>query len=236
MAADFSALDHVGLNLHAVFDLQGLPSAMRARLLAGAGDEADHRQLIMIGNAGRRLWAAVEAARLDSADPIDDFSVGSVEQWFADRFPENRCRILYPGRAGIDLQSLGRLAGWHHPSPLLLGILPPWGTWYAYRVVLLADTALPASTPLRSEPPCERCSGRPCISNCPAGAMDSGSLALDACVAFRRAPGSPCAATCLAREHCPVGAEHRYCEAQMRHSYSRSLAEIERYAKLGAQR
>ena len=232
-SADFAALDRVGLNLQAVFDLPQLPAALLARL-AEQVDLGAYGQLILIANAGPALWQTLSAALTPGEHPIDDYSVQQVEAWFAERCGDARCERLYPGEAVLDLQALGRLAGWHHPSPLKIGIHPEWGTWFGYRVVLLADTALPASSPLADESPCAACAGRPCISACPAEALAGGEFSLARCIAYRREPNSRCASTCLARLQCPVGVAYRYDPAHIRHSYAESLRAIERYWKGGA--
>lgn len=232
-AADFSLLDRVGLNLHAVFDVDALPDAMQASLRAGAGPAPRYRQLILIGNAGPRLWASVKAAAPDSVDPIDAFSIRSVAQWFAAHFGNRPCLRLYPGEACVDLQALGALAGWHHPTPFKVGIQQGWGTWFAYRVALLADTALAPTAALQPPSPCDSCSDTPCIRACPAGAMAGGEFSLASCIGYRRQPASRCAATCVARLSCPVGAEHRYDEEQIRHGYANSLKMIEWHENRG---
>ncbi len=233
IAADFSMLDRVGLNLHAVFDVDALPCAMQARLRECTGPAQRYRQLVLIGNAGPRLWASVKAAAPAAADPIDEFSIRSVAQWFAAHFGDLPHHRLYPGEALVDLQGLGELAGWHHPTPFKVGIQQRWGTWFAYRVALLADTALAPTEARRGASPCDTCRDTPCIPACPAGAMAGGEFSLASCIAYRRQPASRCAATCVARLSCPVGAEHRYAEEQIRHGYSNSLKMIEWYDSRG---
>lgn len=227
MSADFAALDAVGLNLHAVLDLARLPPELLSPSRKPDGP-ARYRQLILIGNAGPALWASVQAAGQGGPDPIDDFSIACVERWFLDRCGDAARRRLYPGDAPIDLQALGRLAGWHHDSPLMLGILPRWGTWFGYRVALLADSALPPTPPLQATSPCQGCRERPCVAGCPASAVGE-RFSLQRCIDYRQAPASRCAGTCLARLSCPVGADQRYPEEQIAHSYAISLAAIGRY-------
>ncbi|MFC5302357.1 hypothetical protein [Azospira restricta] len=224
-AADFSALDRAGLNLRAVFDLAALPAAMRAAL-----DPAGrYRQLILLGHGGRTLWERVQAAGLQSAHPIDDFCVAVVEDWLAAQLPGRAYAIAYPGEVPVGLQALGRLAGWHHESPFRVGINTAWGSWFAYRALVLADTALPPTSPLPGESPCASCAGQPCVAACPAGALAGGDFSLAKCIAYRRQPDSRCRVTCVARTSCPVRPEHRYDDAQIAHSYARSLAMIERW-------
>lgn len=219
MTIDWTALDDAGLNLHAVFDLDRLPPALRPRDAA----TQRYRQLILIGHGGTRLWQAVQTSGSGSEHPIDDFSVRTVERWFAAQCPGAAREIIYPGAIALGLQSLGALAGWHHASPFMVGINAVWGTWFAYRVALLADTELPLSPPMQGESPCADCAQRPCVASCPAGALDDNGFALERCLGYRRQAASRCAASCVARLSCPVGGAHRYCDEQMRHSYSRSL-------------
>lgn len=221
-AARFAPLDAAGLNLQAVFPVAFLPAAMRDKTVDGFA------QLILIGNAGPTLGRAALSAAMDPDHPIDVYSVNVVSRWL-DTLPGGRERhVMYPGETPVGLQALGELAGWHHPSPFMVGIQPGWGTWFAYRVAVLANTSLPPTSPLQTRSPCEACVDRPCVSTCPARAMAGGRFSLDDCLRWRRAAGSSCEHTCLARLACPVGIGHRYDEAQIRHGYGQSLRMIRR--------
>lgn len=223
MAADFGALNRAGLNLQAVFDLQQLPADRVAELRQRFDPAHRYRQLILIGHGGRRLWEAVGESGIGGEHPIDEFSTRTAAQWFATQCPEKRCEIVYPGGFAVGLQTLGKLAGWHHASPFMVGINEAWGTWYAYRVLLLADTDLPPSAPMAGESPCLRCRDRICIASCPGAALDGAGFSLGNCSSYRRRAESRCATSCVARISCPVASGHRYDEAQIRHSYSKSL-------------
>lgn len=215
-------LDRCGLNRQHVFNLAELPPEVSATL----GETAPYRQLILLGHGGKNLWECIKAARIAGADPIDEFSVHSIEQCFAEHLPANRYRIIFPGEQPIGLQQLGKLAGWHQAAPFMVGIDPEWGTWYAYRAVVLADTDFCPSPAVNRNSPCTSCQARPCITACPAQAMADGGFSLARCADYRTQPDSACAFTCLARLACPVGSEHRYDADQLRHSYSISLQTI----------
>jgi NAD-dependent dihydropyrimidine dehydrogenase PreA subunit len=221
-------LDEAGLNRQHVFDLQQLPPALRAPLSV----QAHERQLILFAHAGRRLWERVQAEPVPLPHPIDTYSLRTVEQWLAQALPRARYRFVYPRGlpAGqhVGLQRLGTLAGWHHASPFMVGVDARWGSWFAYRVAVLTDTALPASPTEDHGHPCEGCSAKPCISACPAHALDAGTMDVDACQQYRLQENSSCALACLARQACPVGAEHRYEDSQIRHSAAGSLQVIRR--------
>ncbi len=217
-----AVLDRCGLNRQHIFELAELSAEVSATL----GETAPYRQLILIGHGGKTLWECVKAARIAGANPIDDYSVQALEQCFAKHLPANRYRIIFPGNHPVGLQQLGKLAGWHHAAPFMVGIDPEWGSWYAYRAVVLADTDFRPSRAVDRNSPCTSCQAKPCITACPAGAMDGGSFALEKCIAYRRSDESRCKHTCLARIACPVGSEHRYDDDQMRHAYSISLQMI----------
>ena len=219
-----AVLDHCGLNRQHIFNLADLPTEVSATL----GETAPYRQLILIGHAGKTLWECVKAARIGGDNPIDDFSVQAIEQCFAEHLPANRYRIIYPGEQPVGLQQLGKLAGWHHAAPFMVGIDSEWGSWYAYRAVVLADTDFCPSRAVDRNSPCASCQAKPCITACPAGAMDGSSFALEKCISYRKRDETKCKHTCLARIACPVGSEHRYDNDQMQHSYSISLAMLQK--------
>jgi hypothetical protein len=218
-----AALDRYGLNRHAVFDLADLPDDIVGSI---AGGTKGYRQLILIGHGGRALWEAVRKSGVGGADPIDDFTLRTIRQWMSECQPDSRYAILYPGPQPIALQRLGALAGWHHAAPFMVGIDGEWGTWYAYRAVMLADTHFAPSPAVDRSSPCVACQDKPCVAACPSSAMAGGVFSLQKCVAWRKQDGSTCALTCLARVACPVGSDHRYCTEQLAHSYSISLQTI----------
>lgn len=226
-AFDSTRLDAAGLNLHAVFDLADLPEAILAPL---AGHDPRYRQLILLGHGGRQLWEKVQASGIDSADPIDDFTLRTVREWAGQHLAGRAWEAVYPDheRPPVGLQALGQLAGWHHASPFMVGINDRWGSWFAYRAVLLADSDFAPTPPARLGSPCPSCVVRPCITRCPAPAVGDDGFALAKCVAYRQQQDSACRATCLARVACPVAEQHRYPVDQLRHCYSISMRWISR--------
>lgn len=219
------ALAEAGLNRQFVFDLDALPAATRQTL----GDTIGFRQLILLGHGGRRLWERLQAADPVGEHPIDDYTVRTVHAWLAEHLPGRAWRIVYPGEQPVGLQGLGKLAGWHHAAPFMVGIDAEWGSWYAYRAVVLVDFEFSAFFPVDRGNPCLNCAATPCLAACPPGALAGGRFDFAACSGFRLQAASPCAEGCLARQACPVGAEHRYAPEQIAHSYRRSLAMLRQY-------
>ncbi|MDT8992963.1 hypothetical protein RQP54_18970 [Curvibacter sp. APW13] len=223
-------LDDAGLNRQHVFALADLPP----ELLAPMAPAAHERQLLLFGHAGRRLWERVQAEGGSEEHPIDAYSVRTVQRWLAQALPGARARFVYPEglRPGqhVGLQRLGQLAGWHHPSPFMVGVDSHWGSWFAYRAAILTDTALPPSPREDLGHPCPTCTTRACVSACRGKALSEGPMDFQACQSQRLQDGSPCALGCPARQACPVGAAHRYESSQIAHASRYSLQAIRRYA------
>lgn len=225
-------LNHAGLNCHAVFDMASFPLDVRERLIDRCPQAASYRQLILIGHGGTAFWQALQASgrdftRNDIGHPVDGFTVSIVQEYLQSEFAGSAYEIIYPGSYTVSLQELGKLAGWHHPSPLMVGINSTFGSWFAYRAVVLANTDLPVTTPVQTASPCASCVAKPCISSCPAAAFDNGQFNLPKCIGYRQQADSACKNTCMARVSCPVGSEHRYSEEQIHYHYGRSMQVIE---------
>ena len=213
-----AALAAAGLNRHAIFQRSDLPADLLAQLPDG-----DWQELVLLAHAGPLLWQRVSAAQqagtVGGDDPIDAYTVDCIKRLFSNRLR----KILYPGPQAPGLQALGQLAGWHRATPFMVGIDPEYGTWFAYRALLLTAGGFLPTPPVDREHPCTDCCERPCLAACPAGALAGGELDLASCLDYRLQAGSRCAATCHARAACPVGGEYRYSPAQIAHAYGHSL-------------
>ncbi len=238
---DRTQLDAAGLNRLAIFDLAALPPALAADLqqaVRAVLPEPPHpyRQLLLVGHGGKRLWQAVKATGGAGEHPIDEFTIATLRAWMAAQLPHAEYVLLYPApqahvQPALNLQALGQLAGWHQPSPLMVGIDAVWGTWFAYRAVIVAASDLPPTLSEINVSPCLACTAKPCVSSCPAGALSSTAesrLDLQKCLTWRKQPASACRLSCPARLACPVGSAHRYDADQMQHVYGKSLRCIER--------
>ncbi len=230
-----SFLARAGLNLLAIFDCAGLPAKIKEALLAAGLPLAAYPRLVLTGHGGRRLWAALQEAGLQTADPVDHYSSTITRQFIHDYLGDPPIVWLYPDTPYlIPLQQLGQLAGWSTPSPLGQGINPTYGVWFAYRTAFLTTLELPphtAAAPPHSSPAtrpsplalCAACPDKPCIHACPVGAAQPDHFDIEACVQHRLRPHSPCADRCLARLACPFFPEHRYTLPQIQYHYGRSL-------------
>jgi hypothetical protein len=196
-------------------------------------DRSRFRTVLLVGSAGGGLWASVAShALLDHEAPVDEHTRRSI-----DRFCSHSLGPA-PGEAPVDYQlawpnpqhrevpvmQLGACAGWHHPSPLGLGIHPTHGLWFAYRAVILLGPRWPERGIEFGESPCDSCLGKPCIAACPAAAVTAESgIDIDRCFGERLRPGAICGGLCLSRTACPVGGASRYPVPQVAHHHRFAL-------------
>ena len=228
LVTPFAELDAQGLNLQAVFNVADLPSDVRSALPSVEGDSL--HQLLLIGHRGGFLWQQLNQEGLNGTHPIDEFTRTKVTAWLAHHHPTSRCHFVYPGPLTVGLQRLGTLAGWHYPSPFMVGVNAKWGSWFAYRAAVLFNTDITPTVPLGGESPCDSCASRICVRSCPANALD-GAFNLAVCLDYRRQTDSACKDRCMARNSCPVGAEHRYSDEQISYHYGQSMRAINKQAR-----
>ena len=222
-------LTNCGLNIQMVVNIEDLPIAILDSIKQPDLYTHKFSQLVLIGHLGRTLWQNINTNGVGTEHPIDEYTVESIEQYFSNFYADNHYEIIYPGEAVIGLQQLGVEAGWHNTSPFKVGINDKWGSWFAYRAVVLADTNFEVTERSKLKSPCPDCASKICMSSCPAGALDSGELNFNACIEYRKQNMSACKQTCLARISCPVGDEYKYSDEQVKYHYTVSMKTIEKY-------
>ena len=218
-----------GLNMQAVLDLKSLPEYIATTLSADSVNLENWDQLLLFANGGKDFWRALPAGSFRSDNPVDDFSVQVVKDFFKLENNGVPYKFIYPGDIPVDLQGLGALVGWHNPSPFLVGINQDWGSWFAYRVVVLANTNYRVTMPVKIDSPCDSCKDKPCIRSCHANAIINEKLDINACVEYRKQPDSKCQTSCASRLACPVGRDHAYQKEQLVYHYKVSLESIRHY-------
>lgn len=237
-------LEKTGLNLCAAFSAVSLADSMPELVLPGRSDH-----LLMVGNVGADLWQHLPQDTISNTHPVDTYTWECITQVLGDYLPAAHWQILYPNSISkdsqtnessaaarpISLQELGALAGWHHPSPLGIGVNAKHGLWFAYRALVAVEADITGIEPIAApsaESPCLSCADTPCLTQCPAGALTLGQNPdLAACVAHRLSENSACERTCVARLACPVGVEYKYSEDQISYFYDRSLTSVKRWAE-----
>ena len=178
------------------------------------GEPGEGGTIVLVGNAGGAMWDAF-APHIDAApDPLDRWTRRVVEPIAA----EFGARAKYPfGPGAPPFQRWAARAETVYPSPLGLLIHPRFGLWHAWRAALVfADRLLlPARSAAPS--PCDSCREKPCLAACPVQAFTGHSYDVPGCAAHLATVEASCPALgCHARNACPIGAEWRYPEAQIR--------------------
>lgn len=222
-------LSQKGLNIHAIINLKEIPEKILKDIANSGINTHNYNQLIVIGHLGKGLWESVCSEIPESDNPIDGFVIQSVKEYFNKDHNSKRYEIIYPGEAVFDLQQLGEIAGWHYRSPFMLGINQIWGSWFAYRAIILSNTNFTETPALKTSSPCGGCVDKYCIAACPALALENLELNLQRCINYRKQDDSRCKTTCLARVSCPVGGEFRYCREQINYHYSVSMKAIDMF-------
>ena len=219
-----------GLNLVAILPTADLPSEMVEQLAAHGIDMHSYRRLVLLGHGGRRFWEVFSATENEGDHPIDDFSAGLAATFATDYLPDADWLPIFPSTLPLNLQQLGRLAGWIHPSPLGTGITVEYGVWFAYRAAFLTDADLPVLRQDPGESPCVACLTRDCIGSCPAHATAYRDQPdIQACITHRLSPDSSCVDRCLARLACPYAPTYRYTKDQLSYHYRFSYRALQRY-------
>lgn len=224
-----------GLNIHAIFDLAELPADVIDSINAAGVNSADYKQLILIGHLGQSLWHKVKRNIGQSTHVIDDYSVDAVQKYFKQYHSAHSFKVLYPDNEAennqhsgmLALQKLGTLTGWHFSSPFKVGINKDWGSWFAYRAVVLADTNFTQTQALASVSPCVDCYQKNCLAACPSKALENAEMNFQSCIEYRKTNDSACKKTCMARVACPVAQQYRYSEEQLAYHYGVSMQTIE---------
>ncbi|NNC81134.1 MAG: hypothetical protein HKN94_13385 [Acidimicrobiales bacterium] len=227
MNAPIPELAEAGLVLQAVLPIGDLNQDSLNALRSINIEPSDWSVLVLTGQGGRILWDKHVRHNRHRSDPFDETSISLVDSWFRTNHPTERWSVVYPSNAPLPLGQLAQQVGWGDPSPLGLTINPEYGLWMSHRVAFVTSLDLPASTQPRTQSPCATCADRPCEAACPVAAVsfDDG-FDVRSCAEHRVTAASPCAYQCLARNSCPVGAEHRYGDDQMHHHYASGLASI----------
>lgn len=208
------------LQPHGLF-LRGVVNFAAGEAAPTLSDGRTAASVVLIGNIGSSLWPAFSRWRNNQpdgggSDPLDTWSkevigpiavIAKAAAWFPSDPPWQPFQQWAMRAEGLKASPLGIL------------IHPAYGLWHGYR------GALGFAVPVEDEPaphgahPCDACPDQPCLTTCPVAAVHEHAFDVPACRSHLRTPqgqGGCMARGCLARAACPVGAEYRYEDTQLR--------------------
>ncbi|MEM6463957.1 MAG: ferredoxin [Pseudomonadota bacterium] len=180
--------------------------------------EHGYSTIVLAGHAGSSLWPEFERFRrkYHQADPLDAWSKsvgGSIEA-------ELGCVALYPfEKPWWPFQNWISRSEGLKPSPLAILIHPEYGLWHGYRAAFAFREAISIPPPKILVHACDSCPDRPCMSACPASAITEQPFAIDKCRGHLASAAGRLGCMvrgCLSRNACPVGAQYRYNDTQLR--------------------
>ncbi|MGC1397700.1 hypothetical protein [Candidatus Binatus sp.] len=234
-----AALPH-GLNLVAATTVVRYDATVK-EISRAAPIDPDARSIVVIGNGGGALWAALKAHAAghpgwwNRDNPLDDFTREVVERDIAApiRASGARCTTVYPfmsSSATLSFIELSKIAGIAGPSILGVTVHPVYGPWIAFRAALLLDEQLDSPGDALGFDPCPRCTARTCIPACPAGAVSVESgWDIPKCLTHRVEVELDCTPRCHARAGCVLGPEHRYPDDELAYHQMRALRSMRPY-------
>ncbi|MCR9135457.1 MAG: ferredoxin [Alphaproteobacteria bacterium] len=183
-----------------------------------AVDGQNLKSLVLVGHVGSSHWPHFRRFQLahGGRDPLDEWSKQVMEP-IADAFS---CAALYPfEKPWWPFQSWISQSEGLKASPLGILIHPEFGLWHGYRAALGFTRSIRLPEPSNLQHPCDHCEDRPCLSACPAGALDTGHFEVGRCrtyLADEMKSDGCLSQGCASRNACPVGNEYRYDDTQLR--------------------
>ncbi len=171
------------------------------------------KSVLLIGHGGAAMWPHFHRWLTGLAaipgNPLDCWSkkvIGGIAA-------QAGARAVFPSdRPYLPFQQWAMRAEGLKPSPLGIVMHPRFGLWHAWRGALLFEHEISIHVPREPIHHCDLCDGKPCLNSCPVGAFSGMGYAVDDCVDHvNGTDGTVCLTRgCLARNACPVAAEHRY--------------------------
>lgn len=174
----------------------------------------------LLGNIGGSIWPAFSAWRAGlgkgADDPLDSWSTEVIRP-VADAL--NGHAYFPSEKPWQPFQQWAMRAEGLKASPLGILIHPEYGLWHGYRGAIGFAETIGEATSLFDAHPCDHCRNKPCLTTCPVEAVTLDTFNLKDCRSHVHSPEGEVGCRmlgCLARDACPVGAEHRYPAEQLR--------------------
>jgi methylmalonic aciduria homocystinuria type C protein len=184
------------------------------------------RLAILVGNT-RALWPRFIAALrtrpalLEAPHPLDAYVMDTLESAARELPVRSEVRGAHePPPRRVAMQAMAHCSGLAWLSPSHLNIHPVFGPWIALRGVIVVDLEGPPGPP-PSPQACEGCADR-CVP------MFAETTAAIGAVAAHADIERDWQRWLAVRDACPIGAEHRYSDEQIRYHYTKDRTILRR--------
>ncbi|MCY4197568.1 MAG: ferredoxin [Rhodobacteraceae bacterium] len=195
---------------------------------AGSSDTAlppDTKSLLLLGPKEPGFWPYVSAEPefLDGqSNPLDRWSRRAIDTLASDCAAQS----LFPfgGPPWLPFTSWALRTGRCWVSPIQFLVHDMAGLMVSFRGALAIPYRIKLPRPPLSAPPCASCQDKPCITACPANALDDDHYDSQACIDYTGSPaGHDCLMRgCAVRRICPVSMKFPRREAQS-HFHQKAL-------------
>lgn len=178
------------------------------RILGGVQESGS--TLFLIGPDGARFWRIFQQsaeAQDGLADPVDRYSTRTLTK--IARATGSEACFPFGGPPFMPFVTWALASGRCFQSPVQLLVHAELGLFTSFRGALRFGGHLPLPEP--SQNPCDTCTGKPCLSACPAAALTAQNYNVAACHKFLDSKGgeSCMARGCAVRRACPIGQAER---------------------------
>jgi hypothetical protein len=207
------------LEPHGLF-LRGTVNFAEGERAPSLENGASATSVVLIGNIGGSIW-----------EPFTRWREGEPDRGGTDPLDNWTKRVILPVAEATGatayfpsdppwqpFQQWAMRAEGLKPSPLGVLIHPRYGLWHGYRGALGFGRTSPATGEVAPGHPCDCCEGKPCVSSCPAQALESGTFDVGRCRMYLRMEtkaGGCLAGGCRSRGGCPIGRDYQYSPEQL---------------------
>ena len=193
--------------------------------------EAEHRLLdlnrddalgVLIGNTKAIWprfiqWLQADKTRLSLDNPLNSYVVQAIERALASVQVASGVRWAHiPEPHHVAFQKLAEIAGLAFLSPGFLSVHPVYGSWIAFRAVVVLDATGPLAKPPSIVRPCPDC-GNAC-----GRALSEALVAVEDAVSRNQAIADQWRVWLGVRDACPVGKNFRYSNEQILYHYTKN--------------
>jgi hypothetical protein len=183
---------------------------------------------LVVASHGRDMWQTFQQSvfyKDQLPDPLDRWTRSVLEKLAS----KTGSGLALPFDSPFPpFQEWAKRASGISNSPLGILMHPEFGLWFGLRGVFFFEVNVEnqevnklIQLRISDENLCDKCIEKPCLSHCPVNAFDKTGLNVETCFSHLEKTINlsfqpDCLSNgCVARDACPVGTHHKYCDEQL---------------------